>query len=436
MTETHAQQPGGALHYAAHDGQPKRMPSPVRNPAVDVHPFLRAVPDMVGADAKVAGVRASLKSTQALIRSLRGAAADAAAVLTYDTGDGAANQLARTGKWTSSEDAMEWEHAVHAVEAAVAELRFKDALTRLKVLDAHVVKAGKAVTMQNMPQAKELPWRMQVRAADLSQRTTEALKNRMAAQHLSSAEVRATTAQLADVAGIHVALEALLALASRKLREELNALPLVAQAGATGPAAEAAAVDLAAAMGQAVAEAVAGAYGDALASLSPEQLVHGMLVDWGLGEVRSACDQLRRLVILPLASPAGPRSTCACAAAFLAYCHRLSADCSLPAAVVALDALWPAIDVVVQRRLRQLVEGLRKAALAEGKAAAAGSVPLPSLEGCAWEALASVYPSAAKMLAELTSMATDISTVAGPKAVVAFRQGVSDLFTVRANDRF
>jgi len=334
---------------------------------------------------------------------------------------------------------LEWERAVHAVESAIAELRFRDAWHHLRTLETLADRTRDPNKSPN-PAHQDFAWQLKESVAYWNTAIVNGLEARVSARVLSDQDAIETALLLEDIAGPRVSIDALLKRKSSKLQEEFDNLPLAAQAGSTGPSAESAACDIAALMGQILAEGIrttfncvsCGDYSSSVVDttrLPPH--VRGLVTQWALRELQSACARLRRLVILPLASPAGLKTTCMCIAAFLAYCNAIGVECGIPSLVIAQDALWHAVDSVLQRRLRQLGEGLLKAVQVEVSEAVAGNVALPQIEIYTWESLSAVFPSANRLLSEVKAMSEVTELVAGPKAIVAISHGLSSLFMVR-----
>jgi hypothetical protein len=405
----------------------RRGSQPLRQPPGPGHDLIRGVPAMLALGAELSAVRAALRGVDAQADALRDAtAAGAAAVGQEREGRGqAAAPPPAEGGWAAAEDGERWQRHLDACDAAVAEHRAAEALSQLRKLgrlaDRAAAEGG----------AQELAWRLQDEAAARREALAAALERRIALPWATAGDAGAAARQLQEASSPLRALRALLAGASARLRRQLESVP--GPVGATAGAAERAATEYAAELGQALSLGLDAALRSCTAALGVDSSAElsAALLGWALGEVVACCATLRRVALLPCAAPAGLRATLRCAAALLAHCDALGAAHGLPAAAAAQRELWPAVHQALQRRVRQLAEGVRRAAAAEAAAAAAADADsLPGVDA-PWASLASVFPSADQMLGEVEAVAVAVAAAASPRAAAALRTGVTEVYAVK-----
>ena len=433
--------------------------------APDPAVFLRAVPDMLSIDAALISVRAALKGAEGMAKMLRDGAGDPdpttphQSTLLVPTHSAAAAappsdsiESARNSVHHEREREREWELKNDLLEAALAENRFEDAVEQLKQL---VHQASTSIAQQHEQHA----WVLQRRADEAGSRLVSALCRRIS---LSDAVYSPTLENerplltvLSQVVGSAAAVETLLSVASARLRDHLDALPVrhhlhtgggggsggnVNGTGSGNATSEDAAVDVAAALGQTLANGIIGGVdatklllssssSSSSSTTSSTTTNTGGLAQWVYDEVAYACEMLKKVVILPRAAPAGLLPTCRCLAVFLAHCDAIEDVVHIPCVgQLARDAVWPGgVEPVLQRRVRQVCDGLKKAAA--GEASRKTAVPNPS--AASWDALCAVYPSAKRMLSELRVIADAVVPIAGPAAVMSMQQCTTVLFLVR-----
>ncbi len=434
---------------------------------VDVAAFLRAVPDLLGVDASLSNVGAAVRSAENLARTLRASAADvdttAAATsssLRTTTGALGAATAARTGEapapgieadtFTYIEATRQWERVYDSFEAALAEHRFEDAFSYWQELHTLTTTSSTSngTNTNTAIAGSERAWILEIKCSECAAVLVSSLQYEVSSLiKLGSGDgvkLQKVIVLLCQLVGLAAAVATLLDAFTVRLRDQLESLPLGYQraaAAGSGAAAEEATIDLAAALGQALAMGIAQiadllkSISSSITSNSDSAVVYGALCDWVVAEVAFGCEVLRKSVLLPRAAPAGLGTTTRCTAAFLVHCDALDTAVNIPTGKVSREAVWSAVEPVLQRRARQLNEGIRKAAATEAKAASNTTAKLPNIrDGSAttsWEELIAVFPSAKRLVTEISGMAAAVAPIAGPSAVASLRTIVTAGFMVR-----
>lgn len=443
--------------------------------AVEVAEFLKAVPDLLGVDASLSTVGAALKSAKNLARTLRASAADTDATSTTSTtttGSALRTATARpmatmnagiTAPSVSAAQSMEslaheaesfkvfeanrqWERTRDAFDAALAEYRFEDAFTHWQELYTIAHSTGTMNSNSTGTEESERAWILEIKCSECAallvsplQRQAAALISTLGGDIADGVELQKVVALLCQLAGLPAALATILDAFTSRVRDNLELLPLGYQRAAA--AAEEATLDLAAALGQALVMGIATTAAS-MKSISnaingqsnrdSSNIMHGALSNWVVAEVAFGCEVLRKFVVLPRAAPAGLATTTRCVAAFTAQCDELDAIVGFPAGQLAQESVWSAVEPVLQRRARQVSEGLRKAGAIEAKGASNTISKLPSIGNAnvSWEDLVSVFPSAKRLATEVSGMAVAVAPIAGPAAVASIRNIVTTAFMV------
>jgi hypothetical protein len=421
----------------------KRASQPQPQRVAPGQAFIRAVPGMLALEADVAKTRAALRGAEELADSLRGAGAGTVLVPDERGTGGAAALGADDGGWPDSQEAERWQRHLDVFDAAAAEHRVDDALSQLRKLERMVGKASRAVASTSAAAmgeqrraagaaaAQELAWRLQAEAEARREVLADALERRISQPSISEGACRQAVRRLSEAAGSRRALNILLSSATGRLRRHEDALPR--PAGTSPAGAERATADCAAAIGQTLLREVDAACScaNALLSADASPSLSAALADWALREASAAGQAVRRLALLPCAAPAGLHATVRCTAMLLASCDALEEARRVPAAAAALREMWPVVEQVMHRRVRQLAEGVKKAAQLEATAAAtAGPGALPAVNA-PWEQLAAVFPSAQRFVGEAGWLADALLPLASPRAVAALRKGLGDVYLVR-----
>lgn len=414
--------------------------------------FLHAVPDMLAVDATIASAATALRSAESLAKSLRASAAemDTSGVTPSGAGAGGVNGgwdgTASTAAVTSiaSADKREWEIIADALEAAISEHRFEDAVHLLR--DLH--EAGEALasgsdrrrSSHDPAGAAETAWLIEQKIQEAELRVASALQRAISlpepvySPQLES--VKPLVALLAQTVSAPVALDTLLEASSVKLQDCLDSRTRAFQGTsiAPGAGAEDATIDLAASLGQVLTAGVQGTAEAAASILGSAPGLYGAVCDWTLKEVAFGCEMLRKSVILPRAAPAGLTNTTRCVAAFLAFCDIIDAGIGVPAGQIARERVWPNVEAVLERKARQLGESLRKAAATEAVKVAAARGKGPSLpvspNDATWDELSGLFPSAKRLLMEVGAMSAAVTPIAGPAAVIGMRKAITTIFLV------
>ena len=335
----------------------------------------------------------------------------------------------------------DWEIVADSLEASIAEHRFEEAVQLLYELH----EAGEVMATSNSdrrrsvqdPSTSENAWIIEQKIEDAGRKVYIALQRAISLPEPiyspQNESLRPLITLLAQVTSAPVALDTLLDASSSRLQDCLESRTQGYQGSIVpGSGAEDATIDLAASLGQVLAAGVQGTAETAAVVLSSTPGLYGTVCDWVLKQVAFACDVLHKSVILPRAAPAGLSNTTRCAAAFLVYCDIIDSGIGVPAGQIARERIWPDVDVVLQRKVRQLCEGLRKAAATEAVKVAAGKGPtLPrSPNDATWEELNALFPSSKRILMEIGTMAAAVAPIAGPAAVIGMRKAISSIFVV------
>jgi hypothetical protein len=442
---------------------------------IEVAAFLKAVPDLLGVDASLSNVGAALRTAEKLARTLRASAADIDTTTTSTTTSTAtarplammnagitapfvsaaqttASSAHEADSFKGFEANRQWERTHDAFEAALAEYRFEDAFTHWQELHtlAHSSTTSTIDSINTKTAESERAWILEIKCSECAALLLSRLQHRAAAVLSTTAgggiadglELQKVFVLLCQLAGLPAALATILDASKTRVRDQLELLPLGYQRAA---AAEEATLDLAAALGQALAMAIAtitasvkslsdAINGQSNMNMDSSIIVYGALSDWVVAEVTFGCEVFRKSVVLPRAAPAGLATTTRCAAAFIAHCDELDTFVSIPAGQLARESVWSAVEPVLQRRARQVSEGLRKAAAIEAKAALNTTSKLPSIgnnKNVSWKELVSVFPSAKRLATELSGISAAVAPIAGPAAVASIRNIVTTVFRVR-----
>ncbi|KAG7673013.1 hypothetical protein Ndes2437B_g01120 [Nannochloris sp. 'desiccata'] len=431
---------------------------------IDVAAFLKAVPDLLGIDASLSNVGAALRSSEKLAKTLRASAADIDTTTSTASRTATAKQMAMMNagitapsvsatRTTESSDPFkmfganrQWERVHDAFEAALAEYRFEDAFSYWQELNT-LAHSNTPSTISNSTGTAEgeRAWILEIKCSECAALLASPLQHQAAAllstlgggTAANGLELQKVVVLLCQLAGLPSALGTILDASRERIRGHLESLPLGYQRAAA--AAEEATLDLAAALGQALVTGIATTAAslklisndiNGQSNSDSSITVYGTLSDWVVAEVAFGCEVLRKSVVLPRAAPAGLATTTRCAAAFLAHCDELDTVVSIPTGQLARESVWSAVEPVLQRRARQLSEGLRKAAAIEAKAASNATSKLRNIgnTNLSWEELVSVFPSAKRLATEVFGMAAAVAPIAGPAAVASVRSIVTTAF--------
>jgi hypothetical protein len=413
---------------------------------VDVAAFLRAVPDLLGVDASLSNVGAAVRSAENLARTLRASAADIDTTHpSSTTPPPSTTKEAEAFKFLEAN--RQWERIHDAFEASVAEHRFEDAFTYWQELLQTLTSSSSGTSSNGSSGANERAWLLEIKCSECASFLVSFLQQQAASISKlgggggdgdGELKLQQVVVLLSQLVGVPAAVAAVLDASRTRLRDHLESLPLGYQraaAAGSGAAAEEATLDLAAALGQALAMGLATTANlvKSISNTESEAVVYGAFSDWVGTEVAFGCEVLRKSVVLPRAAPAGLATTTRCTAAFLAHFHALDTAMGVPVGQLAREGVWSAVEPVLQRRARQLCDGLRKAAATEAKAAANTSAKLPSMRDgrvVSWEELISVFPSAKRLTNEVAGMAAATTPVAGPTAVASVRSIITTAFMV------
>jgi hypothetical protein len=392
--------------------------------------FVAKIPAMLALEGEAEAARATLRRAEASAADLARHAAAAADVAAL--GDRAAARGAPAAPPPPDEAVELWERALDACDAAVQEERLGEALRLVHKLERLAARAEPpavgAASADGAP-IQQAAWRMQGEAAMRRERAAAAAERLLAAPAADEAAHRAALRLLAEAGGARRALDAALAASSARLAAERAVLGRPAP-GADGAARAAAAIELAAHIGQQLALGVDAAHARAEACLAAAGSAElgAVLASWSLAEAGAACEALTRATLTPGAAPLALPAIAACLQAFLAHCDALDAARGLPTAAWCLRRLWPAAEPALALAASQLGAESGAAAAAEARSAAAGAASLPPAEDAAWAQLLAAFPSAGALLQGVGGWATALAALPAPETTATLQRAVAQAY--------